>query len=235
MDTPERFSSKLLVFASNEESTPRAESNYRVLKNKHKLEEVSFGEKKFLIVDEKSNNIKSIEEDLQTIEDLDILDDTDYLKALKEQKEKTEKKSLGTCSFCGKKLTTETSLVSSMGPVCEHKAMQIEMGFIPVESYSNFKPFGAMNLKRGDSVVLKTDKNVGFYEFVGQEKGKVNLIDRKKLFVESQRKSPVLALEESLCVVPLEDIRGVCSPSDSQEKKTGPWQDWWSEISKEKK
>ena len=232
IDSPEKYQNKLLVLASSDDASLRVESNYQVLSTNYKLEEVRSGGKKYLLVDTKSSDISDIEKDLQTIEDVEILDDNHFLNLKRDQKKENDKKYLGTCSFCGKKLTTESSMFKSMGPVCEHKAMQLDSGEIPIESYSKFKPLGAMKLKKGDSVVLKTKEETGFYEYITQKEGKLVLIDRKKMFVES-KKSPTQAVHLSTKTIPVEEVLGVCSPSDSSDKKTGPWQEWLDDIFKD--
>lgn len=230
LNNAESFSDKLLVFACAESSNPRAESNYRVLLKKYNLQEESFEGNKYLLVNDSSDNIASIEKDLDTIENVDILDDEDFLSLKREQKQERQAvlKSLGQCSFCGKTLTQESSLISSMGPVCEHRARQIEEDKVPLSNYSQFKPLGAVSLKKGDSVILKTSQGVGFYEYVHQDQDKLVLIDRKKMNTLNKTQGPIEALNGSTELVPLVDVLGVCSPGNTAEKKKSLW-DLWSE------
>ncbi len=232
IDSPEQYQQKLLVLAIPEKAAPSAESNYRVLLKKYELETLEIQGKKFLLVDKSSSDISAIEFDLQTIEDVEVLDDNDYLSLVKSTKKANEGKSLGTCSFCGKKLTTSSSAVKSMGPVCEHKAMQLEMGSKSLDSYSNFKPLGSMSLKKGDSVVLKTKEGIGFYEFVTQKENSLILIDRKKLFVDAQV-SPTKAVAANVLSMPITSIEGVCRPDKESLKGVGPIEQWWNELSEE--
>ena len=234
IDNAESYSKKMLVFACAEDATPRAQSNYRVLKQKYNLQEEIFQGNKYLLVNDDSDSLSSIRKDLETIENVDILDDEDFLSLKKEQKEikLSLSKNLGQCSFCGKSLTQESSLISSMGPVCEHRARQIEDGEISLSSYSQYKPLGAVSLKKGDSLVLKTDKGVGFYEFLQQEKDSLVLINRNILSsLNKQKQSSVESLNKSIEIIPLVNILGVCSPDNTTEKKKSLWDLWTEENS----
>lgn len=211
--------SKMFVMSLNEYSNSMQKSNYQVLKAKYSdLEEQTYFNKQILIIDEKSPQIKDLSKDLSTIGDVDVLDEVHYKKELV----KVKQKGIGRCSLCNKELNDEDSLKNSMGPICEHKARQVEEDIVPLESFeSKLKPLEVKKPQVGQTLVIK-DQEGGFkfVEIVTQNGNDLEMVDRKKLRkLLNQGKTPQEAFSESYLVMKEGELIGAASLSDKEENK----------------
>ena len=216
-----------LVYSQQTNSNALQKANYLYFKNSFSfLKEEFYKEKSFLMIHKEHFQKEAVQKKLEVLKEVEILDDLLYQQELKKEVETVKK--LGKCSLCGKELNDENSLLSSMGPVCEHKARLVETGKVSLDSFNNFKALAALNPQKGDTVLMKIKKNaqeqdLKFVEVVDIKDDQYELIDRKLLSRQiSSGVKPVEALANAFFKVNISDILGVSSLTERDESlKTG--------------
>src|SRR5690606_5294836 len=83
------------------------------------------------------------------------------------------------CGLCHKPLSNERSVLTTLGPVCEHKVQNI-VNDQSVEP-QDFSSIYADPVTKGELLWLKTSEGNKFVEICEDKKDKVLVIDRKGL------------------------------------------------------
>lgn len=214
-----------LVYSQQSNSNALQKANYLFFKNTFPfLKEEFYKEKCFLMIHKEHFQKDSVQKELNKLQEIEILDEVLYQQELKKEVETVKK--LGKCSLCGKELNDENSLLSSMGPVCEHKARLVETGKVSLESFGSFKALAALNPQKGETVLMKikkdTTQDLKFVEVVDIKSDHYELIDRKLLSRQiSSGVKPVEALANAFFKVKIADILGVSSLSEKEQESTG--------------
>lgn len=208
---------KLFVMSVNEHSNDVQKSNYRVLLQKYQLEEHDLGDKKILIVDESFKGLESLSKDFKTIMEVEILDEVDYKKTVEVQKKNFTHK----CSLCSKSLENEQSLISSMGPICEQKARNLEENPEFILSYENkIKPLEQKSPQKGQSLIIKDQEKLSFVEIISSQNEELEVLDRVVLREKLKTSSPKESYLAAYKKISFKEVVGVASINEKEESES---------------
>lgn len=198
----------LLVLGSKIDSSAAVRANYRTLKDQlTQAIEVKNQNASYLLIKADSSQKQQAEELVQKISTEEFLDTKIYQEEL-DLSNLHHHKPVVNCSLCYKPLSSERSVQSNLGPICEHRVNNIveQDSEVPTEWTSIYVD----PVESGELLWLKTKMGVILAEVFQINQDKMLLIDRKGLTKALKDSNDYTkTLEQYLVELPVDEIEGI--------------------------